>query len=65
MAMAGVTVLGLMAGLLRLPISRYKGFGIPCHPLAAGGFGGTEVVGAWCRKYTTLGTAPREGAWVD
>jgi hypothetical protein len=40
-----------------LPTSRYKGFGIPCHPLAAGGFSGTDVVGAWCRKYTTFGTA--------
>jgi hypothetical protein len=31
-----VVVLGLLAGALGFSTSRYKGFGIPCHPLAAG-----------------------------
>src|ERR687897_3660969 len=38
-----------------LPV--YTRAGIPCHPLTPGGFGGTDVVGAWWRIYTTFGTA--------
>src|SRR5829696_7762431 len=35
----------------------YKGAGNACHPLGAGGFSGTDVVGACCGTYTTFGTA--------
>ena len=46
-----------MAGMIGLPTSRYKGFGIACHPLAAGGFGGTEIVGVYSERCTTFGTS--------
>jgi hypothetical protein len=34
-----------------------QGFGTPCHPLAAGGFSGTEVVGVYSERCTTFGTS--------
>jgi hypothetical protein len=51
-----VVVLGLLAGVLGSSTSRYKGFGIPCHPLGAGGFGGTDIVGVYSERCTTFGT---------
>src|SRR5215207_5370648 len=37
--------------------SRYTRAGSTCHPLAPSGFSWMDVVGAWCRRYTTFGTS--------
>src|SRR5215207_2458260 len=38
-----------------LPV--YTGFGTTCHPLAPGGFSGTDVVGVYSERCTTFGTS--------